>query len=292
MEQLHPSAMATGCLPAAPQAFAGLPAYSGDLIPPEQYRTTEAMKPFVQRGLCQASVPACCEYACLKCYLSKYAMTTGKTPPKLSFCATYQDAVGGDFSAGDVPPHAVAILAGKGAYPASDELPVWFGSPRRVPAAAEASRHLYRADEWEKCGSAAEVISAVLNGDPVAFCVEWFTSDRSPGPEGELPVQGDYAVGGHALFGWGLLLGYHLSPSGVGVRFNNHHGDKETPAITDEHGRQFLIGVWGDDGDGVMPIERIIRGFAIYGPAAALRSVYVPDSAFSDVPTPKFKDAA
>ena len=283
--------MATGCHVQPADTRAGMVKYTGPRIKESDYESTDALRPYVPLGLCQASVPACCEFATIKAYMTKFHVTTGKPSVPLSICASYQENVNGDFTSGDAPMHSLRSLATKGAYPVVDGLPVWFDRPRSVPADAVARRHLFRADEFEDCQEAADLISAILNMDPTNIGIDWYDTDVNPGPTGHLLVRGNRVVGGHSLTGCGIVMNYRPSPSGLGILFNNHHGDKLTPTQHDERGNTFTFPVWGDDGFGVMPIERAVAGMPKYG-AFALRSVFVPDAILSDVPTPNFSSAA
>jgi hypothetical protein len=283
--------MATGCKPQPPSTRATMPKFSGSRIPRSQYRSTDAMRRFVPLGKCQSSVPACCEYATIKCYQTKYGIVTGQSYPELSFCGNYQEQTGGDFTAGDMPLHAIKSLAEKGAYPVVPGLPEWFDRPMQIPAQAASKRHLFRADEWEECADEDDVVSAALNMDPVNVGIDWFDTDVNPGPTGHLQVQGNRLLGGHSLIVCGVVMGYRYSPSGIGLLFGNHHGDSKTPAMHDERGNTFKFPVWGDDGFGVMPIERIRDGIGKYG-SFALRSIYLPDADLAGGPDPKFPDSA
>ena len=280
---------ATGCLEQPPETRVGAQcgAYTGRSIPRSDWATTDALKRYVPRGKCQFTVPACNWYATLKAWQIKYALVTGKPAPDVSYCAGYQEDTGGNFNVGTMPLRSIRQIAERGIHLATPDLPEWFNRPRRVPADVAAARVELRADEWEQVQTADEIVSALLNNDPIDFGMDWWDPDANPGPTGELAVSHRGEPGGHALTGWGVLMGYRLSPSGVGIRFNNHHGDSKTPAQADERGRKILSGIWGNDGDGIVPIERVVAGARKYG-AWALRTVTIRDIDLPDL-TPKFQ---
>jgi hypothetical protein len=281
--------LATGCLPQplGTRTAAGYRTYTGAAIDRKDWRSTDAMKPFVPRGKCQSHVPACNWYTTGKALQTKYFLTTGKLYPEVSYCAGYQEDTNGNFDAGTLPLDSIRMIANRGIPPAIAGLPEWFDRPRQIPADAQNARMNYRADEWEECKSAEQVVSAILNNDPVNLGIWWFDSDANPGPTGHLPVRGRGGRGGHSVLGCGLVLDYAPSPSRVGVLFNNHHGDSKTPASRDERGRELKFPVWGDDGFGVVPLERVAEGIPVFG-CWALRSVTVRNQDLN-VPKPIFE---
>lgn len=293
-DELDPQLMATGCLPQPPSTRVGA-AYTGVRTPRDRWVSTDTMRAFVPRGKCQSTVPACNWYTTGKGYQTKYAMMTGKPYPEVSYCAGYAEDTNNNFNVGTMPADSIRAIAAKGCLPVVPGLPEWFNSPRRVPPEAVAGRKNLRADEWEMCQTGEDVVSAILNGDPVNIGIDWFDSDANPGPTGHLPVRGQCfqprCPGGHSVLACGVVMGYALSPSGVGILFNNHHGDSLTRAQQDERGRTLTFPVWGDDGFGVMPLERIANGIPRYG-SWALRSVFIPADALADVPDPQFPAAA
>ena len=289
---LTPADLATGCLPQPPDTRVGVAVgYTGTLVPESQWASADALKRFVPRGKCQGSVPACNWYTTGKAYQTKYAYMSGGKCPQVSYCAGYQEDTGGNFRVGTMPLDSIKAIAARGLHPVTPDCPEWFNSPRRIPAAVEAARPLYRADEWEELRTKAEIVSAILNNDPVNAGMDWYDSDANPGPTGHLPVRGSGRPGGHSVLFCGVVTGYAPSPSGVGLLFNNHHGDSQTPATKDERGRTLRFPVWGDDGFGVVPVERVEADARKYG-AWALRTVYVRNEDLADVPTPKFGDLA
>lgn len=279
---------ATGCLPQPVGTRLGshCTPYTGRKIDRSEWRSTDAMRRYVPRGKCQFHVPACNWYTTVKALQTKYFMTTGRVIPSLSYCAGYQEDTNGDFDRGTLPLESIRMIADRGVPPAIDGLPEWFDRRRNIPARAQEQRAFYKADEWEECDTAEDVISAILNNDPVNLGIWWYDSDANPGPSGRLG-RGRGGRGGHSVLGCGIVMDFPNSPSGVGILFNNHHGDSETPARTDERGRQLTYPVWGDDGYGVVSIERVAEGIPIFG-CWALRTVTV-NPVDVVVPNPNFE---
>lgn len=290
MEPLAYMSLATGCLPQPIETRVGVRVgYTGPMFPTRQYRNFDALRRFVPRGKCQSSVPACNWYTTGKAYQTVYAFTTGKPYPEVSYCAGYQEATGGDFNAGTLPIDSIRAISERGLFPASDALPEWFNRPRLIPADAVSGRKLLRADEWEEARSAEEIISALLNADVLNIGIDWYAQDVNPGPTGHLGLRGRL-VGGHSVLACGVVMDYANSPSRIGILFNNHHGDSMTPAFQDERGNKLQFPVWGDDGFGVVPIERVVDGAAKYG-AWVLRTVMMRGQDLNDVPVPNFHAA-
>jgi hypothetical protein len=284
--------MATGCLPQPMDTRVGkcCAPYTGARIPPGEWRSSDALKPYVPRGKCQRHVPSCNWHTTGKAYQTKYAFMAG-TPgkyPEVSYVAGFAEDTGNDFNVGTMPLESIRAIAERGLFPVTPDLPEWYDRPRRFPEDAQRRRALFRADEWEQCVTREDVVSALLNNDPVNIGIDWWDSDANPGPTGHLPVAGRGGKGGHSVLACGVVMGYALSPSGVGILFNNHHGDSHTPAFRDERGRQLKFPVWGDDGFGVVPVERVERGAPLYG-CWALRTVYLLNDDL-DVPTPNFAE--
>lgn len=287
---LTPADLATGCLeqPASTRVGTAV-GYTGTMIPKSQWKPTDALKPYVPKGKCQFTVPACNWYAALKAFQTKYALTVGGKYPEVSYMAGYQEDTGGNFRVGTMPLDAIRTMASKGIHPIGPGCPEWFDSPRRIPQEIEAVRPTLRADEWEEVRVLDEIMSALLNTDPLDAGVDWWDSDANPGPDGHLPVRGSGRSGGHALTFYGIVMDYTPSPSRIGISFSNHHGDSLTPAVEDERGRKLRLGVWGNDGCGVMPVERLLSGAPRYG-AWALRSVRVRNEDLDRVPDPVFPE--
>lgn len=288
-EIVPPQAFATGCLPQPPQTRS-LAAYSGPLVAPNKRFSTDAMRRYVPRGKCQSSLPACCSYTTVKAIQTKYRMATGKLFPELSYAAAHQEITGGRMSRGARPLDSIELVSKRGVPPVVPGLPEWFKTVTAIPPAATALRLAYRGDEWEEIVRAEQTLDAIYNNDPVNVCIWWYDSDANPGPTGHLPVRGSGEAGGHSVLGCGIVIGYRLSPSGVGILINNHHGDSQTPAMKDERGRTLRFSAWGDDGFGVVPIERIAAGLPDFG-SYALRTVTLRDADL-DVPAPQFLDEA
>lgn len=289
-DEIIPEIMATGCLPQPISTRTGIDLYTGALIPPAKYKSTRVLAQFVPRGKCQSSVPACNWYSTVKAYQTVFAMRTSLPYPQLSYCANYQIATNGDFNAGTMPLDAIRQISQQGIVPVGPGLPEWFNRPRQIPAELIQRRSLYRGLGWEECRTAGQVISAVINTDPVNIGMDWMSEDVNPGPTGHLGV-GGHVIGGHSVLAIGIELGYKLSPSGIGVVFSNHHGDKLTPALKDERGNTLQFPVWGDDGIGIVPIERVADGIVKYG-SFTLRSIMLTAEMLGDLPTPNFSQAA
>lgn len=283
--EIKPESMATGLEP-QPKESRTLGAYTGQRIPASDYASTDALKRFVPRGKCQRTLPGCSSWTNGKCVQAKYAYMTGGKYPELSYAAMHQEITGGKMNRGSRPVDGIELIAKRGCPLATPNLPEWFASPRNFPADAVNDRMAYRADEWEECMSVEDVLSAILNMDPVNLGFWWYDSDANPGPTGHLPVRGSGGRGGHSLIGCGIVMGYAKSQSGVGVLFNNHHGDKLSSSTVDERGRTLRYPVWGDDGFGVVPVERLVEGIEDFG-CYALRTVTIRNEDIN-VPVPKF----
>lgn len=289
---MGPIVMATGCMPQPMETRVGFRVgYTGTQIKPSDYESVSVMRNYVPRGKSQGSVPACNIYTTGKCFQTVYAMRTGKPYPQVSYCAMYQEITHGDFEAGTLPIDAIRVAASRGFYPVSDDCPEWFNQPRRIAGAIEDQRHTLRTDEWEEVRTREDLLSAIMNNDPVDAGIDWYREDVNPGPKGRLGVRGSQLLGGHSVEFMGVVMGYDLSPSRIGVLFNNHHGDSETPAMTDERGNKLQFPIWGDDGFGIVPIERLEAGIPKYG-AWAMRSVMIRSADLIDVPTPRFIGSA
>lgn len=289
-DEILPEIMATGCLPQPISTRTGIDLYTGVMIPPEQYRSTRVMARYVPRGKCQSSVPACNWYSTLKAYQTVFAMRTGKPYPELSYCANYQIDTNGNFDAGTMPLESIRQITRDGIVPVGPGLPEWFNQPRQIPPELMKRRSLFRGLGWEECRTGAQVISAILNTDPVNIGIDWMSEDVNPGPTGFLGV-GGRIIDGHSVLAIGVEMGYHLSPSRIGIVFSNHHGDKLTPAFQDERGNQLKFPVWGDDGIGIVPIERVQAGIVKYG-SFSLRSIMLTSDMLGDLPAPIFTAAA
>lgn len=272
---LSPDQLALGNNPLPPGAMK--PRLSAaKLIPQSDWYSTEYLKQFVPRGKCQFNQPSCNSYATGKVWQTKYACTIGKAGfvRPVSYSALHQEITGGNMDDGSMPLDSIRINQERGLIAASSSLPEWYSSPRNLTQFQD-SRKLNRADEWEDCPSGAYIVSAVLAMQPCDFGIWWYDTDVNA-PNGELVVRGRTRLGGHALVACGLVMGYHNSPSGVGILFNNHHGDSQTPSQTDERGNSIRAGIWGNDGFGIVPIERLDADVPTFG-AFALRSVMVND---------------
>lgn len=280
------SQMATGCEPQPPETRSSLSEYTGKIIDPSDYYSTDGLKRFVPRGKCQSSLPACCTYTTLKLVQAKYSYMTGGKYPEFSYAAAHQEITGGRMSRGARPIDSIELVANRGIPLATPNLPEWFSSPRKFPDDAVADRMDVRAAEWQHIRNGKEAVSAILNMDGVNVCIWWYDSDANPGETGYLPVRGRGGKGGHSVVGCGVLLGYELSPSRIGIIIGNHHGDKQTPAMKDERGRTLRFPSWGNDGFGVVPIERVEDGIPDFG-CYALRTVTIRNEDLN-VPEPKF----
>lgn len=289
-DEILPEIMATGCLPQPISTRTGIDLYTGVLIPPSQYKSTRVLAQYVPRGKCQSSVPACNWYSTVKAYQTVFAMRTGKPYPELSYCANYQIATNGDFDAGTMPLDAIKQISQQGIVPVGPDCPEWFNRPRQISAELMQRRSIFRGLGWEECRTAGQVISATINTDPVNIGIDWFAEDVNPGPSGFIGVNGRL-IGGHSVLAIGVEMGYKYSPSGIGIVFSNHHGDKLTPAFKDERGNTLQFPVWGDDGIGIVPIERVAAGIVKYG-AFSLRSIMLTADMLGDLPTPNFSQAA
>ena len=277
---------ALGCIPQPRSTRAALPRYDGPRINPADYYSTDYMRQFVPMGKSQKSVPACCAYATGKIWQLVYRLRTGKPAPDVSYCALYEEATGGNFNEGTMPLDLIRRMQRDGIPPATAALPEWFDSARRIPAESQAARKMLRADEWQECHTRDDVISAILSLRPVNVCMQWRQADSNPGPTGRLKLNAGRVLGGHSLVGCGIVMGYSESPSGVGILLNNHHGDSKVPAQRDERGNLLTYPVWGDDGFGVVPIERVEEDMESFG-SFALSSVMVRSEDL-DVPEPHF----
>jgi hypothetical protein len=257
-------------------------AFSGKLIPFDQWQSTEYMLQFVPRGKCQFTQPSCNSYATGKTWQTKYALTVGKPGfvREVSYSALHQEITGGNMDEGSMPLDAIRINQEKGLPPVSDQLPEWFERTRPFPPNTPEQRKLNRADEWEECPSGAYVGSAIQAMQPCNIGVWWYDSDVNPGPTGELKVRGSSRLGGHAIVACGIVMGYRHSPRGIGIIISNSHGDSKTPSTKDERGNTIRSGVWGNDGFGILPIERLDNDIPTFG-AFALRSVMVNDGDLS-----------
>lgn len=284
--------LATGCLPTPMDVrlSSGIrQGYTGTMVPKGEWRSTQALKPFVPRGRCQKHVPSCNWHTTGKAYQTKYAfMTGGRFMPNVSYVAGFQEDTGGNFDTGTLPINSIKAIATKGMHPVGPECPEWFDRPRKIPASVEAERFKYRADEWEEIRTLEELMSAILNNDPVNAGIHWYNADANPGPTGHLKHRPPGQHGGHSVLFFGALMNYQYSPMGIGIVFNNHHGDSKTPGGKNEFGQEMKFPSWGDDGFGVVPVERLIEGMPLYG-AWALRTVYIQNEHLNDVPQPKFE---
>jgi len=246
------------------------------LIPRSDWYTTEYLKQFVPRGKCQFNQPSCNSYATGKAYQTKYAQIVGKAGfvRPVSYSALHQEITGGNMDEGSSPLDSIRLNQEKGLRAATQQLPEWYSSPHQL-ASNDTTRLLQRADEWEDCPSGAYIVSAVLAMQPCDFGMWWCEGDVNAA-NGELTMNPGRKLGGHALVACGVVMGYKNSPSGVGILLNNHHGDSQTPSQTDERGNSIRAGIWGNDGFGIVPIERLDTDVPSFG-AFALRSVYVND---------------
>lgn len=254
-------------------------AYSGPMLPREQWFSSDALIDFVPRGKCQFDQPSCNAYATGKVWQTKYALTVGKKNfvRPVSYSALHQEITGGRMNDGSMPVDAINLIQSKGLFPVTSMLPEWYKQVQQIPPDAALARKLNRADEWEECYDGSGVVNACLALKPCNIGIWWYDSDVNPGPTGYLKVSGRSKLGGHAVVACGVLMGYDYSPSGVGIIINNHHGDSKTPATTDERGNTIRAGVWGNDGFGVLPIERLNKDIPTFG-AFCLGSVYVNDA--------------
>ena len=117
------------------------------------------------------------------------------------------------------------------------------------------------------------MVSDILSLSPCNIGIWWYDTDVNA-PNGELKVRGNSRLGGHAVVACGIVMNYSNSPSGVGIIINNHHGDSQTPATKDERGNTIRSGIWGKDGFGCVPIERLNNDIPTFG-SFGLRSVMV-----------------
>lgn len=277
--------MGMGCLEQPPETRS-LGSYTGQRIDRSQWTTVNTLKRFVPVGKCQFDLPGCCSWTTGKAVQTKYAYMVGGGYPQLSYAALHQLVTGGRMNRGARPIDSIEGVAKSGIPIVTPQLPEFFKSVRQLPKDAVEAGRAYLAHEWEECQSPEDVVSALLNNDPVNIGIWWYDSDANPGPSGHLPVRGSGGKGGHSVEAYGVLMGYPKSPSGVGIVFSNHHGDKAVPAFKDERGRTLRSGVWGDDGCGVVPIERLIDGIPAFG-CYALRTVTIRNEDLN-IPDPNF----
>ncbi len=269
---LSPGQLALGLEP-SPSGTTGLEPFTGTPIPRSAWVSTDALKPFVPRGKCQFSVPACTEYTNGKMYQTKLAHMTGRPGfvVPISYCANHQEITNGNMNRGSRAVDCIRQMVEKGLYPAGPNLPEWFDRPRQLPAV---ERTPFAGDEWEEIFDADEVVSSLLGLNPVNVGFDWCQRDVTPGPAGHLVMDAGRVLGGHSVLACGVVMGYTPSPSHVGILFSNHHGDSQTPNQRNEFGQDMGAGVWGADGFGVVPIERVAAGIPKYS-CCTLRTVKV-----------------
>lgn len=266
--------LATGLLeqPMSTRVGACMAPYSGDDIPRSEYKTTTLMKKWLPLGVCQFWVPACCQYTSVKSYIGLYAFNTGGLIyPNLSYCALHQEVTNGSvdregkFNMGARPLDAMQHMLTYGIPTVEEGLPAFYDRPRPIPSLAQANRKRYVPDEWEHIDNTNQLISAHHGIGYSNIGIEWWQSDANPGPQGFLPVKGTGRKGGHSVVGCGFIFNYPLSPSGCGILFQNHHGDEKTQAGGKNEFGGATCPIWGDNGFGVAPIERVERGIEIFG---------------------------
>jgi hypothetical protein len=263
--------MALGCEP-CPQGTTGLPRYSGPQVPQSEWKAVDALRPFAPLGKCQFNLPACCTYTRVKAYQTLHAFHSGKVGnfPEVSYAAMHQEATGGRMQQG-ARPVDVLRTAPQGLVPVSPETPEFFTSPRNFSGKG---RELLKEDEWQEVFGLEDTVSAVLSLHAVNVCLDWRQRDANPGPTGELVMEAGGMLGGHSVLAVGIRFDYRNSPSGIGVIIQNHHGDKLSSGGKNEFG--LVSGVWGDNGFGIVPIERIVAGAEKYS-STALRTVMIQD---------------
>lgn len=264
--------MALGCEP-TPQGTTGLKKWAGLLIPESDWKPVNALEQFVPLGKCQYSLPACCSYSRGKAYQTLHAFHSGKVGnyPQISYAAMHQEATNGNMNQG-ARPDDMFRLARNGIVPADVEVPEYYTTPRNYKGTG---RDLNMEDEWYELFGLNDTVSALMSLHACNVCFDWRQKDSNPGPSGELVMDAGGYLGGHSLMACGIRFDYRHSPSGIGVRINNHHGDELTSGGENEFGQ--VSGVWGDNGFGWVPIERVIAGAKVYS-STALRTVQILDS--------------
>lgn len=264
--------MALGCLE-SPQGETGLPRYSGQLIDRSKWKRVDVLRRFAPRGKCQFNLPGCCTWTQLKQFQTMYAFNCDGYFPELSYAAMHQEVTGGIMSRGARPVDTMRLSVSKGIIPVSKDTPEFFTTPRQLNTAG---RELYVPGENEEIFTVDELVSAIINLEAPNVCLDWRERDTNPGPSGELydDREAGGILGGHSVLGVAVRFDYAKSPSGIGIGFQNHHGDKKSSGGPNEFGR--VSGVWGDDGFGWMPVERAIIGARKYS-STTLRTVKILD---------------
>jgi hypothetical protein len=262
--------LALGCEP-TPQGTTGLPRYAGAAIPRSEWRPVDVLRKYAPRGKCQFNLPACCTYTQLKQFQTLYAFACDGYYPEVSYAAMHQEVTGGRMQQGARPVDTMRLATTKGIVPASAEAPEFFTSPRRFSGAG---RELLVPHEQEELFTLEELVSSILNLEAPNVCLDWRERDANPGPSGECVMDAGRLLGGHSVLAVGVRFDYRHSPSGIGVLIQNHHGDKLSSGGKNEFG--MVSGVWGDDGFGWIPAERLVDGAGKYT-STTLRTVKVLD---------------